>query len=446
MANCQSSRNFKQATRRSSTFVTLAVCLMVIAVYNTPVLAQQGLKIRLLNTEASSWDQRAMEFGDDALTPPEEDDLRMLSSHPLMAADRSAMKDSLTAPSRPEPLPRSILRDGIPGYTPKSVEAGSSIDDGSSPSLLLDSAISNQEEPMSGAYQEQREFQHNLQGIRKHLLNMEAPEEEAKPSLLGDRNDVSHDADSLPGGPERVWRFAPFRRIFGNRFMRAMRPSHTAFDKLFPWNRTPGRNQGVGQPLVNDSWRWAPFGAGWFVGTISGNTLVTDWTGTKPGFYGGYHINWDFDHYWGFEFRYGVASQPHWDNQLLYEEHDFPSVAMRRRHATLQYGDFSFLYYPWGDAKWRPYFRGGFGWGYVKFTDLNYKIWSTSQLSMPFGIGLKYRYSRRLVIRMELVDNFRFGDSGINLQHNLSFTAGIEVRFGGTHTAYWPYNPGRHYW
>ena len=38
------------------------------------------------------------------------------------------------------------------------------------------------------------------------------------------------------------------------------------------------------------------------------------------------------------------------------------------------------------------------------------------------------------------------GVGGVENLHNWSTTAGLEVRLGGTRKAYWPWNPGRHYW
>lgn len=433
MAHRQLHRTFNQAVRRASPLVVVAACLMVVG-GNVSAIAEQGLKIRLLSAEEETWDQRVKKIEADILTPP----------------------DEVKQPTSPAP---SVLKKAMPGYLSEAKPESSTSDESGQLSLLdqeilpyQESSLGNSLDPSFGPYNEQQRFQHRLLGIRGYLQSgQEIPlDEDAPLSMLdGPSSPQEKGTSNSRPAPKLVWRFSPFKRIrlFGSRFLG---PSHSreAFAKLFPWNRTPGRNQGVGEPLINDSWRWAPFGVGWFMGFMDGSTLVTDWTGANTGYFGGYHANWDFDHYWGFEFRYGVASLPQWDNMLLYDSdtHGLPSSQFKKRHAMLKYGDFSFLYYPWGDAKWRPYARAGLGWGYVKFTDLNYKQWSNATMTMPIGLGLKYRYSRRLVFRMEMVDNFLFGERGINPQHNFSLTAGVEVRFGGAHKAYWPYNPGRHYW
>ena len=52
-----------------------------------------------------------------------------------------------------------------------------------------------------------------------------------------------------------------------------------------------------------------------------------------------------------------------------------------------------------------------------------------------------------LALRVEATDNFIAGSgSGFKNLNSFSLTAGLEVRFGGARTAYWPYNPGRAYW
>jgi hypothetical protein len=35
------------------------------------------------------------------------------------------------------------------------------------------------------------------------------------------------------------------------------------------------------------------------------------------------------------------------------------------------------------------------------------------------------------------------GGSIIQMQHNISFTAGFEIRFGRPRVQYWPWDPGR---
>ena len=227
-----------------------------------------------------------------------------------------------------------------------------------------------------------------------------------------------------------------------------------------PGLRPPGRHRGLGQPLLRESWRYRPFGIGWFMGSMSGSTLIEDWTGQKTGYFGGYRLGWDFDHYWGCEMRLGFASVPMWDSQRakeaeqaaydaegLGEDDERRNRYNRRRDTDVNVWDVSLLYYPWGDAAWRPYAMVGLGTSRIRFEDRLAQHWSKQVFGMPLGLGLKYRYNDVLALRFEVADNIIFGGSGgFETLHNLSVTAGVEVRFGGTRTAYWPWNPSRHYW
>ena len=436
--------------------------------WSCPAIAQQALKIRLVNDEqepaqGNAWNQKAMAIGSDVLTPPGEtspsstqafgatlsstpvfhqaqtpqNTTPLFAARPNVVEGPPSMLIGSADPASSEMQSPAMLNQPMPGYLP-GPDSGILNPQADPTSSTSESETPPYKEPDYESYKQQK-FQNRLFGFNKYLLN-------AKPE---DEEDFWNNKCS--DGPERVWEFAPLRRVgrLGHRFF-GPSPAREAFSKLFPWNRTPGRNQGVGQPLVNDSWQWAPFGAGWFMGYMDGNTLVTNWTGAKGGYFGGYHLNWDFDYYWGTEFRYGVATLAEWDSQRAMNaqaEAGIPYTSQfARRHATLKYGDFSFLYYPWGDARWRPYAKMGIGWGYVKFTDLLYNLRANTQMTMPMGVGVKYRYSRRIVLRMEVMDNFLFGERGINPQHNLSITGGVEIRFGGPRKAYWPYDPGRHYW
>jgi len=220
-----------------------------------------------------------------------------------------------------------------------------------------------------------------------------------------------------------------------------------------------GRHRGIGQPLLCESWRYRPFGAGWFMGMMQGSTLIDDWTGTDAGYFAGYWLTWDYDHYWGFEFRYGFGSLPQWDSlraKIAQQQADTlnglaPDDPLRqrydrRRDMDVNVWDFRFVHYPWGDAAWRPYALVGLGGSRIGFDDRLARHWTNRVVAMPLGLGVKYRWNSRWALRVEVLDNMIFGDNGVKTQHNFSATAGVEVRFGGTRKAYWPYNPGRHYW
>ena len=222
----------------------------------------------------------------------------------------------------------------------------------------------------------------------------------------------------------------------------------------------PQRFRGPGRPLLRESWRYRPFSAGWFMGGAVGSTLIDDWVGQKGGYIGGYRFGWDFHHYWGCEIRLAGAYLEVYDSQRAKDAQKAaddakgldPDDPFRRRFDVRRDSDLpiicdvEFLYYPWGDAAWRPYLLAGLGYAQIDFIDRLSEHWHAGALGIPLGAGVKYRWNEWLAIRVEFTDNILIPSKGINPLHELSLTAGVEIRFGGTRTAYWPWNPGLHYW
>jgi hypothetical protein len=65
---------------------------------------------------------------------------------------------------------------------------------------------------------------------------------------------------------------------------------------------------------------------------------------------------------------------------------------------------------------------------------------------LPIALGVKYRLNNWLILRLEAADNITFGSGPVRAASNFSLTGGVEIRFGGARTAYWPWNPSRTYW
>jgi hypothetical protein len=194
------------------------------------------------------------------------------------------------------------------------------------------------------------------------------------------------------------------------------------------------RYLGIGDPLITASWKNRPFGGSWFLGALWA-TGLSDNVEQGSSMFGGARLGWDFDYYLGGETRIGFATP-----SIYYPlEPNLPADNSR-----LIFWDVSLLYYPWGDAQWRPYILVGLGMTSLNFDDVNGSQVNQPVLGLPFGCGFKYRWNDRLVLRMELLDNVAFG-SGANLDdmHNISLTGGIEYRFGGKRDSYWPWNPSR---
>lgn len=195
------------------------------------------------------------------------------------------------------------------------------------------------------------------------------------------------------------------------------------------------RYVGLGEPLLTESWRNRPYGASWFLGGLFATGLIDHRVDQGSGMFGGIRFGWDLDHYLGMETRIGFST-PGIEYPL--------EINLPADHSRIILWDLEFLYYPWGDTTWRPYILFGLGMASFDFADDTGRNINQTTLGLPFGIGAKYRWNSRLALRVEFLDNVAFGSSaGLENMNNVSLTAGIEYRFGGKRTSYWPWSPGR---
>ena len=217
-----------------------------------------------------------------------------------------------------------------------------------------------------------------------------------------------------------------------------VKPELRPFDWMHHWglrhSSRDGRFRDKSEPLAYSSWLNRPFHVDWFVGPLLGDDL-TENTSQSNEIFGGLRAGWDFDYYWGLEWRFGWA-----DPQISTE---FSSDSTSAGYFV---SDFDLIYYPWGDTRVRPYFQLGLGVSQVGTiledgTDLDATL-----LSMPFGIGLQFPQTRWLAWRLEIVDNLAFGADQIDTMHNVAFTAGMELRFGARPNSYWPWRSSRTIW
>ncbi len=213
------------------------------------------------------------------------------------------------------------------------------------------------------------------------------------------------------------------------------------------------------QPMLRESWLFRPLSAGWFMGMASGSELEQDWVDQRQGYFYGYRFGWDVDDFWGFETRFGFASVMTVDSdrakiaqQAADDAAGIPADSVYRdrydahRDDAVMLWDVDLLYYPQGDAPCRPYALIGLGICNVYYVDRLGWGKRQNRLGLPLAIGLKWRSCEALAWRIELSDNMGIGfGNGPDLLHEMGLTAGLEVRFGGTRTAYWPWNPGRYY-
>jgi hypothetical protein len=215
----------------------------------------------------------------------------------------------------------------------------------------------------------------------------------------------------------------------------------TEYPSILGWlglrhQHTHGRHVGRGEPLVGSSWLNRPYYAGIELGPLWITRPVHDNIASETDLLGGFFLGWDRDPYWGAEIRFNWATP----ELINHEARDAD------RTDSLFAWNYSLLYYPWGDATWRPYWRAGVG-------DTNYDFplddgsrhdqW---MLTFPLGVGVKYPIRPWLAARGELVDNIGVGHHHVNAQHNVTLTFALEWHFGAHPRSYWPWQPYRHIW
>jgi hypothetical protein len=224
-----------------------------------------------------------------------------------------------------------------------------------------------------------------------------------------------------------------------------------------------------GSPVYHEPWINRPFSVGVFVGPIVGSPLINDWVGQQVGTLAGMRFGWDMDDDFGLELRLATANIQIYDEDPAYEAQLAQAAAAAaaaaqtttttstqtttplssaylagNRNADHFMADIDFLYYPWGDAHFRPYLLFGIGTDRIKFTDRLGTNYARILFGMPVGLGFKYHMNDWLIFRVECTDNIALaGGSVFQTQQNFSATGAFEVRLGRTRMQYWPWNPGR---
>ena len=223
---------------------------------------------------------------------------------------------------------------------------------------------------------------------------------------------------------------------------------------ISPFNTPTGPHKGVGMPLVNRSWLDHPWYFGGFVGAMCGSELVSKMIRQKEGGTGGVICGYNFSDYWGIESRLHFASIDIYDTDYarrLFEDiwtQSNPDSAVPpsiTRTNELAIFDVAIHYYPLGNAKWRPFFKGGLGIGTQKFVNTFGHENQSSIVTMPLGVGMRYWWNERIAIQADLVDNIIFASGIAKTQHNFAFTVGLTYAFGSARQRhpvhYWPAMP-----
>ena len=156
--------------------------------------------------------------------------------------------------------------------------------------------------------------------------------------------------------------------------------------------RTPNsqKDRGIGLPLVEKGWRSQPFSITPFAGVTDGGALIRGHVNQEPSFYGGLNFGWDYDHYWGFEKRLGFGA-------LNLSNADHQPIVGPALSVT---GEYRLMYYPLGDARWRPYLTAGVGWSDFYYNDDVGRSHLDTVGMIPFGVGVKYLYTGRIAFRV----------------------------------------------
>ena len=217
-----------------------------------------------------------------------------------------------------------------------------------------------------------------------------------------------------------------------------------------PFCTPAGPDKGVGMPLVGTSWLDHPWYAGGFVGGISGSDLVSNMIKQKRGGTGGLICGYNFNDYWGLESRLNFSAIDIYDTAYakgVFDEISQGDVVLlpTTRTNNLTVLDASVHYYPLGNAKWRPFFKYGLGFGRQQFVNIFGNKLSADIVAMPMGVGVRYWWNERIALQADLVDNVIFASRIAKTQNNVAFTVGLTYAFGnGGRIApvhYWPATP-----
>ncbi len=186
--------------------------------------------------------------------------------------------------------------------------------------------------------------------------------------------------------------------------------------------RRPSDSLGVGrgEPMPGAGWHSQPFSITGFAGATAGGALIPGSVNQRPSFYGGVNFGWDYDDYWGIEKRLGFGV-------LDLTDGNHRQISTTGLSVT---GEYRLMYYPLGDNRWRPFMTAGVGWSDFYFNDDQGTRHLDTTGVIVFGGGLKYLYSERIAIRVDLIDEVNFGTGPVSTFQYVALTAGLEFRYG----------------
>jgi hypothetical protein len=219
--------------------------------------------------------------------------------------------------------------------------------------------------------------------------------------------------------------------------MHGDRPWWPGWDQLgIRHSATHGRAFGRGGPLAGTSWLNRPYDFGLETGAFVMTERFSTNSSRNNDVLAAAHLGWDWDHYWGTQFRLG------WTTPELSS-----SVGSNQRHSNnlLTY-DLSMMYYPWGDSRARPYYRIGLGLTDVDFTNPAGVREDNTLFTVPVAMGIKYQTKRWMAFRAEAADHIVYGQNSASGVHNITLTFGLDWRFGGRPSGNWSSPGNRQTW
>ena len=188
-------------------------------------------------------------------------------------------------------------------------------------------------------------------------------------------------------------------------------------DQVVPVPR--GRYQLKGSPLRTTSWRNRPLYAAVLLGTALGDELIPGHVEQHSTFMGGLWLGHDFSHYWGGEMRLAMA---------------YPAISTVGNSTgptgRQEWWDMQILAYPWGDTRFRPYYKFGAGITGVHFQDEQGTYYNRGLATLPLGFGAKYLWRKHIAVRLDVTDTIAFGSGAVRTMHQWSILLGFEARFG----------------
>ena len=185
-------------------------------------------------------------------------------------------------------------------------------------------------------------------------------------------------------------------------------------------------------PVLSEPWSQRPLAAGMFTGILWGDVSMGENVTLDSGLIFGGRFGWDFDERWAWEGRVGFASL----------NVEYPGTVRPSTVADAILWDLQLQVAIFTRPRLKTYFAFGAGMGFFDLVDPYEVAITETVITVPIGLGLKYRYDDWIALRLDFADNLSLGNhsSGLSNVHNLSLVGGLEIRFGGYQRDYWPWN------